>query len=289
MRAYIRLLRPHQWTKNLFVFTGIVFSHRWGEAGLWYQVISAAVAFSLASSGIYALNDVTDREQDRAHPRKRHRPVASGAVSPLQALLLGAGCLLLGLAISLQVSLTAFWLLVGYVVMNGAYSVRLKHVVILDIFIIAAGFMLRILVGTEGVAIEPSRWLLLCGFMLTLFLGAAKRRAELMEVESPGGETRQRRVLSEYSPALLDLILGITATGSIITYGLYTMSPEVIRMQGTANLVYTLPIVIYGLFRYLYRLYGHGSGGDPSTDLFRDPHLLAVGILWAGATLVLLR
>lgn len=289
MRAYIRLLRPHQWTKNLFVFTGIVFSHRWGEAGLWYQVISVAVAFSLASSGIYALNDVTDREQDRAHPRKRHRPVASGAVSPLQALSLGAGCLLLGLAISLQVSLTAFWLLVGYMVMNGAYSVRLKHVVILDIFIIAAGFMLRILVGTEGVAIEPSRWLLLCGFMLTLFLGAAKRRAELMEVESPGGETRQRRVLSEYSPALLDLILGITATGSIITYGLYTMSPEVIRMQGTANLVYTLPIVIYGLFRYLYRLYGHGSGGDPSTDLFRDPHLLAVGILWAGATLVLLR
>lgn len=275
------------------MFTGIVFSHRWGEAGLWYQVISAAVAFSLASSGIYAINDVADREQDRAHPRKRRRPVASGAVSPLQALIVGAGCLALALALVAQVSLVAFWLLTAYILMNGAYSFRLKHVVVLDIFIIAAGFMLRLLVGTEGVGIEPSRWLLLCGFMLTLFLGAAKRRAELMEIagrdeESAGRHHGQRRVLDDYTPALLDLILGITATASIITYGLYTMSPEVIRIQGTANLIYSLPLVIYALFRYLHRLYGHGSGGDPSTDLFRDPHLLAVGLLWVVVTLALL-
>lgn len=289
MFEYIRLLRPHQWTKNLFVFSGILFSHRWGEAGLWYQVISAAVAFSLASSGIYALNDVADRDQDRAHPRKRLRPVASGAVSSFGALLLGCTCLLLGLALSFKVSMTAFWILLIYIGINTAYSIRLKHVVILDIFIIAAGFMLRILAGTEGVAIEPSRWLLLCGFMLTLFLGAAKRRAELMELETLASEATQRRVLEDYTPALLDLILGITATGSIITYGLYTMSPEVIRMQGTDNLVYTLPIVIYGLFRYLYRLYAHGSGGDPSTDLFRDPHLLAAGALWICCTIILLR
>ena len=195
---------------------------------------------------------------------------------------------MLALALAVKVSWMAFWLLLAYILMNAAYSIHFKHVVILDIFIIAAGFMLRILVGTVGVAIEPSRWLLLCGFMLTLFLGAAKRRAELMELDKPGGEAKQRRVLEDYNAPLLDLILGITATGSIITYGLYTMSPEVIRTQGTANLVYTLPIVIYGLFRYLYRLYGHGSGGDPSTDLFRDPHLLIVGILWVCTTLLLL-
>lgn len=289
MRELIKLLRPHQWTKNLFVFTGIVFSHRWGEAGLWYQVVSLAAAFSLVSSGIYAFNDVVDRKQDRAHPRKRLRPVASGAISPLVALISGAVCLLAGLLLSLSVSTAALGLLAFYVILNGAYSIRLKHVVILDIFIIAAGFMLRILVGTQGVGIEPSRWLLLCGFMLTLFLGAAKRRAELMEIETAGTAVAQRRVLDDYNPILLDLILAITATGSIITYGLYTMSPEVIRLQGTPDLVYTLPLVIYGLFRYLYRLYGHGSGGDPSADLFRDPHLLVVGALWGGLTLWLLR
>ena len=287
MLAYIKLLRPYQWTKNLFVFTGILFSHRWGEAALWYQVVLAAAAFSLVSSGIYALNDIADREQDRIHPRKCRRPVASGAISVPMAWMTGLGVLAVGLLLAAWVSPVAFGLIALYAVLNGAYSVSLKHVVVLDIFIIAAGFMLRILVGTSGLAIEPSRWLLLCGFMVTLFLGAAKRRAELMDAVAGGGE--HRKVLEHYSPALLDLILGVTATASILTYGLYTMSADTIALQGTADLIYTLPLVIYGLFRYLYLLYASGSGGDPSIDLIRDPHLLITLLLWFGATFWLVR
>lgn len=287
MLAYIKLLRPYQWTKNLFVFTGILFSHRWGEAALWYQVVLAAAAFSLVSSGIYALNDIADREQDRIHPRKCRRPVASGAISVPMAWITGLGVLAVGLLLAAWVSPVAFGLIALYAVLNGAYSVSLKHVVVLDIFIIAAGFMLRILVGTSGLAIEPSRWLLLCGFMVTLFLGAAKRRAELMDAVAGGGE--HRKVLEHYSPALLDLILGVTATASILTYGLYTMSADTIALQGTADLIYTLPLVIYGLFRYLYLLYASGSGGDPSIDLIRDPHLLITLLLWFGATFWLVR
>ncbi len=287
MLAYIKLLRPYQWTKNLFVFTGILFSHRWGEAALWYQVVLAAAAFSLVSSGIYALNDIADREQDRIHPRKCRRPVASGVISVPMAWTTGLGVLAIGLVLAAWVSPMAFGLIALYAVLNGAYSVSLKHVVVLDIFIIAAGFMLRILVGTSGLAIEPSRWLLLCGFMVTLFLGAAKRRAELMDAVAGGGE--HRRVLEHYTPALLDLILGVTATASILTYGLYTMSADTIALQGTADLIYTLPLVIYGLFRYLYLLYASGSGGDPSIDLIRDPHLLVTLLLWFGTTFWLVR
>ncbi|MEJ2479920.1 MAG: decaprenyl-phosphate phosphoribosyltransferase [Acidihalobacter sp.] len=287
MLAYIKLLRPYQWVKNLFVFTGILFSHRWGEAALWYQVVLAAAAFSLVSSGIYALNDIADREQDRAHPRKRRRPVASGAISVPMAWITGLGVLTIGLALAAWVSPMAFGLIAFYAVLNGAYSVSLKHVVVLDIFIIAAGFMLRILVGTLGLGIEPSRWLLLCGFMVTLFLGAAKRRAELMD--APAGGVERRKVLEHYSAALLDLILGVTATASILTYGLYTMSADTIALQGTADLIYTLPLVIYGLFRYLYLLYSSGSGGDPSIDLVRDPHLLVTLLLWFGVTFWLVK
>ena len=269
------------------MFTGILFSHRWGEAALWYQVVLAAAAFSLVSSGIYALNDIADREQDRIHPRKCRRPVASGAISVPMAWISGLGVLAIGLVLAAWVSPMAFGLIALYAVLNSAYSVSLKHVVVLDIFIIAAGFMLRILVGTSGLGIEPSRWLLLCGFMVTLFLGAAKRRAELMDAVAGGGE--HRKVLEHYSPALLDLILGVTATASILTYGLYTMSAATIALQGTADLIYTLPLVIYGLFRYLYRLYASGSGGDPSIDLIRDPHLLVTLLLWFGTTFWLVR
>ncbi|MEJ2059967.1 MAG: decaprenyl-phosphate phosphoribosyltransferase, partial [Gammaproteobacteria bacterium] len=148
----------------------------------------------------------------------------------------------------------------------------------LDVFIIAAGFMLRILAGTLGVGIPPSQWLLLTGLMLTLFLGFAKRRAEL--IETGDSDKAQREVLAHYSPPLLDKMIGITATGTIMSYGLYTVSPETVQIQGTANLIYTVPFVMYGIFRYIYLLHGQGRGQDTARDLLRDPHILVTVLLW---------
>ena len=170
--------------------------------------------------------------------------------------------------------------------MNLAYSLELKHVVILDVFIIATGFMLRILAGTLGLGIPPSQWLLLCGLMVTLFLGFSKRRAEINALSD--GKSEHRKVLDEYSSLLLDKMIVITAAGLIMSYSLYTMSPETIRIHRTENLIYTVPLVIYGVFRYIYLLHYQQSGGDPSRDLVRDPHMLIVMLCWLVTTIALI-
>jgi len=178
------------------------------------------------------------------------------------------------------------WIIIGYGMMNLAYSFRLKHVVLLDVFIIAAGFMLRILAGTLGLGIPPSQWLLLCGLMVTLFLGFAKRRAEIIALTED--KTSHRKVLAHYSPVMLDNMIGVTAAGLIMSYSLYTMNAETIRIHGTANLVYTVPFVVYGVFRYIYLLHHESGGGDPSRDLARDLHMLVVVGGWLAATIWLI-
>jgi 4-hydroxybenzoate polyprenyltransferase len=183
--------------------------------------------------------------------------------------------------------MTVLVILLGYALMNLAYSLRLKHVVLLDVFIIAAGFMLRILAGTLGVGIPPSQWLLLCGLMVTLFLGFTKRRAELAALNEGG--VAHRKVLAHYSPVLLDKMIGITASGVVMSYSLYTMSPDTIRVHGTANLIYTVPFVLYGVFRYIYLLHKQDGGGDPSRELVRDKHLVLAVLAWGVVTVWLLR
>lgn len=282
----LRLMRPYQWLKNSFVFTGLLFGHAWDEASLVTQVVITFVAFCLVSSAVYVGNDIVDVEQDRRHPKKCRRPLASGQV-PISA---AAGLALLlvisGLGLAYVAAPAVLAILCAYVVMNIAYSLRLKHVVILDVFIIAAGFMLRILAGTLGVGIPPSQWLLLCGLMVTLFLGFTKRRAEIIALNDD--KTTHRKVLEHYSPVLLDKMVGITAAGLIMSYSLYTMNPDTIRIHGTANLIYTVPFVMYGVFRYIYLLHHHSRGGDPSHDLIRDPHLLAAVGGWLVATIWLI-
>ena len=177
-------------------------------------------------------------------------------------------------------------ILVGYVLMNLAYSLRLKHVVILDVFIISTGFMLRILAGTLGVGIPPSQWLLLCGLMVTLFLGFTKRRAEIIALTED--KTAHRKVLEHYSPVLLDKMIGITASGVIMSYSLYTMNADTIRIHGTTNLIYTVPFVMYGVFRYIYLLHHQSRGGDTAHDLVRDPHLFVVVGAWLIVTMLLI-
>lgn len=282
----LRLMRPYQWVKNTFVFTGLLFGHAWQDAHLVIQVVITFSAFCLISSAVYVSNDIVDVEQDKCHPKKCRRPLASGAVSISAAVVLAIVLGIFGLLLAYVAAPAVLLIVLGYALMNVAYSLKLKHVVILDVFIIAAGFMLRILAGTLGVDIPPSQWLLLCGLMVTLFLGFTKRRAEIIALT--GDKTIHRRVLEHYSPVLLDNMVGITAAGLIMSYSLYTMNPDTIRIHGTANLIYTVPFVMYGVFRYIYLLHHQSRGGDPSHDLIRDHHLLAVVVVWLIATIWLI-
>jgi 4-hydroxybenzoate polyprenyltransferase len=282
---YFKLLRPHQWVKSGFVFVGLLFGHAWQQPQLVHQVVLAALAFALGASAVYVGNDLADRQADREHPRKRLRPLASGAVSVRAALALGLLCLAGSLSLAYAVSSTVLAIMLGYVALNVAYSMGLKHVVLLDVFVIAAGFMLRILAGTLGVGIAPSHWLLLCGLLLTLFLGLAKRRAELKVVDQGASH---RRVLEDYDPVLLDQLNAICAAGAIVGYCLYTVSPETVAMHGTTHLIYTVPFVIYGIFRYLFLLHRRAGGGDAATDLARDAHLLGAVVGWLACVIVLL-
>lgn len=286
----LRLLRPHQYIKNTFVFAGVLFSRQWDIYTL-LQAAWAFCAFSLSASAVYILNDLSDIEADRAHPKKRYRPLPSGKVSITAARKLA---IILFLATFIPTLLLKDWILVSimltYIVMNIAYSLCLKHIVLLDVFVISMGFMLRLLAGTWGIGIAPSEWLLLCGMMLTLFLGFCKRTSELLQ-SAMADDTfaeKSRRVLTEYNTAMLEQFTSITAACAIISFGLYTVSDQTIRTQGTSNLIYTLPLVIYGIFRYLFLLHRHGKGTDTAKDLFTDRHLLLTGSCWVAMTLVIL-
>jgi len=285
---YIRLMRPYQWVKNGFVFAGLLFGHALSDTNVVAQVLAAFAGFSLVGSAIYAFNDLCDREEDRQHPVKRHRPLAAGTVRPGEALALSGVSLAAGLACAWWASPAVLLMVLIYLAVNIGYSLGLKHVVIVDVFLIASGFMLRLLAGTSGVDIPPSKWLLLCGLMVALFLGFAKRRAELgttVAAPAPG----HRKVLEHYTPLMLDAFIAITATSMVLTYSLYTMSPDTIHIHGTANLIYTVPFVLFGVFRYLFLLYRQERGGDPSRDLVRDPFIMVCVIAWLATTLWLIR
>ncbi|HSG76448.1 MAG TPA: decaprenyl-phosphate phosphoribosyltransferase [Burkholderiales bacterium] len=277
-RDLLLLLRPHHWVKNGFVLTGLLFGHGWGDPHYVAAALVAALAFCLASSAVYAFNDAQDAVHDREHPEKRNRPVARGAITPraAQGIALLLAVAALGIAFAAGVRVAA--IVAAYIVLTAAYSLGLKHVAVLDVFIIAAGFMLRILAGTWGIGIEPSRWLLACGFLLTLFLGFAKRRAELDRLADDAGQ--HRAVLEDYSLAFLDRAVFACALGMVVTYALYTVAETTVALHGTERLIWSLPWVLLGTFRYLFRLHYRGGGGDPAQELLRDPLLAAAALGW---------
>jgi 4-hydroxybenzoate polyprenyltransferase len=276
----LKLLRPYQWVKNGFVFIGLLFGEVGDNPDLRLKVVLAAAAFCLMSSCVYVLNDIFDREADRAHPLKRSRPLASGTVGLTEAIALALVCAIAGLALGAAASAGVVAMLIAYLLLNLAYSAGLKHVAILDVFLIAAGFMLRIFAGTWAVGIAPSQWLLLCGLLLTIFLGFAKRRAELMVSDADGSTGgSQRPVLDDYSPALLDTMMAVSAAGVIVSYSLYTVSADTVALHHTDKLIYTLPFVLYGIFRYTFLVHRHG-GEDPASTLLRDAHMLVTGAAW---------
>lgn len=285
---YIKLLRPHQWIKNIFVLAGIIFANAWNQPQIVTSVLLATLAFCLMSSAVYIYNDIVDLEQDSLHPTKKHRPLPSKKISLTTATLILVVLFVSGSGLGFLVSWQAGVILLSYFALNLAYSHRLKHIVILDVFAISMGFMLRLLAGTIGVGIPPSQWLMFCGLMITLFLGFTKRRAEgkLMGMDLHF----TRAILKDYNQIFLDKMIGITASCSIIGYGLYTMSDKTVLAHHTQNLIYTLPFVVYGIFRYLYLLHREreNSGEDMAKDLVRDKHLLITFVLWLGFTLFLI-
>lgn len=269
------LMRPHQWLKSSFVLIGVLFGHHWNNSEMLLSAVLAAVAFSLAASSIYVINDICDIEKDKNHPQKKHRPLACGKVSKSNAYVLHAFLLLVALATAFAVSYKVLFIVASYILLQFWYSFYAKSIVLLDVFCISTGFMLRILAGTTGIGIPPSDWLLLCGMMITLFLGFTKRRAEIKVTSD------RRAVLEHYTPALLDKMIGVTVSCMLMSYALFTVSAETISTHGTKNLIFTLPFVLYGSFRYLYLLHFHNEvGEDTAKDIFTDKHMLITGLAW---------
>jgi len=277
LRSVVRLLRPQQWTKNVFVLFPLVFSESLLDLEALRLALLAMLLFSLLSSAVYVVNDILDREADLRHPRKRLRPIASGEVS------VAAGWVLAGLLILAVVCGTLLWLPATFLVYAGLfaansllYCVYLKHKVIADVMGIATGFILRILAGSAAIAVPSSSWILVCGFALALVLGFGKRRSELVNL---GHNTGHRATLESYDVPKVDTLLGISAAIALLAYMLYTVAPETVRRHRTENLILTVPLVAYGLFRYLFKAQ-EGNGDGPTEMLMRDWVFPAIGVLW---------
>jgi 4-hydroxybenzoate polyprenyltransferase len=285
--AFLELLRPRQWIKNAFVLVGLIFGHAYLDPAMLQAALAATAAFCLASGAVYAFNDARDAAQDRDHPDKRGRPVARGAVSPGEALALSVATGVAALLLAAWIGWKVAAIVAAYLILTAAYTLRLKTVPVLDVVVIAAGFMLRLLAGTLGIGIAPSNWLLACGFLLTLFLGFAKRRAEIGRL-SEEDAVRHRAVLEEYSIGFLDKAIALCAAGMVAAYAWYTLAAETALLHGTSSLALTLPWVLLGTLRYLYRLRMRGGGGDPTEELLRDPVLAASVVGWMATVLWLI-
>lgn len=276
--ALVTALRPKQWIKNLAVFAAALFA---GDLFIGHAMARAAAAFAIfcaVSSATYLLNDVIDREADRQHPLKRYRAVASGQISTTAAIVLAALLAAAGLGAATAFGLEFTALVLAYLVTTIGYTLYFKHAVILDVMILAVGFVLRVVAGAAVVAVPASEWLLLCTLLLAIFLGLAKRRHELTLLEQGAGN--HRRVLAHYSPELLDQMTVIVATAAILCYILYTVWPSTVAKFGSTRLIFTVPFVIYGIFRYFYLVHQRQSGGDPTDSLLTDLPLLVDVLLW---------
>ena len=272
-------MRPEQWIKNTVLFAPILFSQNLTDLSFLNRVIFAFILFCLVSSGVYVLNDVIDLKQDQNHPVKKFRPLASGQL-PLNktiglTIFILIGSILLSLLGGVWFSAAIFM----YVILNLCYSYHLKHIVIIDVMCIAAGFVLRVLAGAVVISVDLSPWLIICTILLALLLGFGKRRHELILLEEDA--SNHRRILSEYSPYFLDQMIAVVTSSTLVIYALYTMSAGVQEKLGTKHLNLTIPFVLYGIFRYLYLVHQRDEGGSPTRMLLTDRPLLIDVLLWA--------
>lgn len=281
-----RLMRPYQWSKNAVVFAALIFSKHLFIFDDAVRVLIAFGSFCLVASGAYVMNDLRDCDRDREHPSKRTRPLPSGRVSQRAAVLLSAALMIGGLAVAACLGTPFLVMLSSYLALQFAYTYWLKEVVILDVMAIAAGFVLRAGAGGVAIAVPVSPWLIICTFLLMLFLGFSKRRHELTLLE--GKATDHRASLREYSPYFLDQMISVVTASTVVAYAIYTVSPEVQEKLGTDLLYLTIPFVLFGIFRYLYLIHQREEGGNPSQILISDKPLLADVVLWVVTASLLL-
>ncbi|HEY7870483.1 MAG TPA: decaprenyl-phosphate phosphoribosyltransferase [Methylomirabilota bacterium] len=283
--AAVLSLRPRQWAKNLFVFAGLIFSQSLFSPLVW-PALAAFLIFCALSGAVYVFNDLADIEKDRLHPAKRNRPIARGALPVPVAAALGvgllAGSLIAAAFLPLGFGLTA----AAYAALLIAYSIWLKHIVIVDVLTVAAGFVLRAVAGAEAIAVEISGWLVICTILIALFLALGKRRHEYRTLR--GEAAAHRPILAEYSESFLDQMVAVVTASTVTAYALYTMSPETVAKFNTRLLPVTLPFVLYGIFRYLYLLYRRELGGNPSDLLLNDRALLVNTGLWMLSLLIII-
>jgi 4-hydroxybenzoate polyprenyltransferase len=285
-RLLVRSLRPDEWTKNLIVFAGALFGGRLLEPAAVLDAVAAFCVFCALSGAVYLFNDLADREADQRHPLKRSRPIASGQLDPRLAA--GAAVLLGTVALAGAAALSSRFALVAaaYLALLLLYSWALKHLVIVDALAIAGGFVLRASGGAIAVSVPISQWLLVCTTLLALFLAFSKRRHELILLAD--GATEHRRILTEYSPYLLDQMISVVTASTLIAYTVYATSTETAVRLGTTRLGLTIPFVLYGIFRYLYLVHQKRAGGSPAALLVTDRPLLACVALWAAVVAVIL-
>jgi len=281
--AIIKSLRPRQWVKNMFVFAALIFAAEFTNFRSVIITICAFALFSFVASSMYLINDVCDYEIDRRHPKKKFRPIASDQVSRQIAIFLSVVLGISSLLISLIISPKLTLILAIYVVNNLLYSLKLKHVVILDILMVASGFVLRAVGGALAIDVPISSWFIIIIFLLTLFLAIVKRRQEFLVIEKIGG--KKRKVLDNYSVEMLDQMSNIVLPAVLVSYIFYTFN----KFPGQYEyFIFTVPFVIYGIFRYLYLIHKKGKGESPTEAFLTDVPLLLTVVLWAGVCAYLL-
>lgn len=283
LRIWLQLLRVPQWSKNAVVFAALVFGNPVVDHAMWRTLV-AFVAFCAVSSAGYIVNDTLDLDRDRVHPAKRRRPLASGAVSPQMALRIAAVLVAVGLLLSLTVNLRLATVVLVYMLLTFAYSWQLKHMVFVDVVVIAIGFLLRAVAGAAAVEVPVSPWLMLCTVLLALFLGFGKRRSEVMRLGSAAAD--HRTVLARYSARSLDVLLIGTAVCTIVAYTVYSWVSESVPPNGA--MLITVPFVAFAIFRYLLLVLKRGEGGAPELLLWRDIPLLVSVMSWGVMVLVVL-
>lgn len=283
-----KLIRPKQWIKNFFVFAPLLFSRHIFHLEYLIPSIAAFIIFSLASSAVYIINDIMDVESDRVHPKKKYRPIASGEVSVKQAMIFLVFLIVVIIAGLIFQRPVFSFVIVLYLITNLLYSLKVKSIVLLDVFFISFGFMLRVLGGAAAIGVTVSSWMILTTIFISLFLAISKRRSELSQTLNKENIDKQRKVLKEYSVEFADQINTIAAAGTIISYALYTVSERTVYTFGTEKLIYTTPFVIYGIFRYMYLMHQKNLGESPTSIVTKDIPIILDVLGWFAFSLLII-
>jgi len=271
-------LRPQQWIKNLLVFAALIFSGHLFDIAYIINTVLIFVAFCLVSGSTYIINDVRDKKEDEIHPEKKNRPIASGKISTKSAILFSIILLIVGLSLAFKINLNTFIALLSYFVLTSTYTLYFKHKVIYDIILVALGFVIRAIAGAVAIEVAISPWLLVCTFFLALFLVTGKRRHELVSLEESAQD--HRKILGEYNLKLLDQIIVVVTAACIVSYALYTLDASTMAKFKTERLIYTIPIVLAGIFRYFFLIYSRNLGGSPEKVMLNDRGILLTVSLW---------